>query len=106
MTNLISPLAWATIPFKDQDAFTEFLLPHQSWHQELAKATNTPWWPVDDLRTSLEQNGRMHDSVADALGLAHIGDWLSYDLTDETSFITFMMVHANDHQRLRLAARL
>ena len=103
MTNLISPLLWATIPFKDPDAFTEFLMPHQFWHQELAKATKTRWYLLDDFRTSLSPHGKMHDQVADALGLSHVGDWVGYDLTDEESYVNFMLTHAQDHERLRRA---
>lgn len=104
MSDLMSPLLWATIPFKDPDAFTEFQLPHEQWHRELAKLSQTAWHALDDFRTNLEPHGKMHDALADFYGLTHVGDWVSYDLTDEESYVTFMLTHANDHQRIRLAA--
>ena len=106
MSHLISPFLWAMVPFKDDDAFSDFLHLHEEWNRELCKVTNVAFRLLDDLRTSLTPHGHMHDQIADALSLPHVGDWVSYDLTDEESFTTFMQLCAQDTQRLRLAAGL
>lgn len=103
-TNLLSPFAWATVPFKDPDAFTDFLHVHEQWQRVLCGITNVSFRLMDDLRTSLSPHGHFHDQVADALGLPRVGDWVSYDLTDEQSYVTFMQLCSQDMQRLRLAA--
>jgi len=104
MTNLPSPFLWATVPHKDPDAFSDFLHIHEEWDRVLCGQLNVSFRLLDDLRTNLEPHGKLHDQLADALGLAHVGDWTSYDLLDEESYVTFMKLCSDDMQRLRLAA--
>lgn len=103
-TNLVSPLLWQSQPTKDETAWQGFLGDHDQWHQLLAKLTKTQWLPLDDLKTSygLSTHQRMHDAVANALGIPSAGDISSFNLDDPDQFISFMYLNSIDHQRLRL----
>lgn len=103
---MISPLLWQTVPFKDNDAWQDFLGMHASWHREMSKLLGTGFNLYDDLRISLDQHAEDHGALADKLGLSRAGDLESFDLNEATSFAGFMWVHALDSERLRIAAGL
>lgn len=103
MTHLISPLLWQSVPFRDPDAWLDFLGAHQTWHQVLAEQTQTAWQPMDDLRAQLEPHQQMHDALADAIGIPRAGDLQSFDLDDRDAYVGWQWIHALDHQRFRRA---
>lgn len=103
-SNLMSPLLWQSVPFKDEDAFTDFLGQHNRWHALLSQLTNTRFVNTDDLREQLDNNARMHADVADALGIPRVDDLRSFDLTNEESFVSFLYLESRDLQRLRQSA--
>lgn len=101
---MINPSLWISIPFRDSDAWYDFLAQHDRWHFELAKKTKTRWYPLDDLRESLGPHARLHNVVADALGLPQVNDLESFDLHEEASYQSWQLLNAQDHGRLMLAA--
>ena len=106
MSGLVSPLLWQSVPFKEPDAWLDFLGQHAWWHRELAKATKQSYTNLDDLRNNLEPHAHMHEEVAAALGINPNTDLSSYDLTTEQAFIGWMWVHSLDHERFRTATGL
>jgi len=106
VSNLISPLLFQSVPFGSETAWLDFLGQDASWHYELAKATGTSYRLIDDLKQNLEGHAAMHNEVADALGVTKVGDLTSFDLEDETSFVSFMFLESSDLQRMRAAAGL
>lgn len=106
MSNLISPLLFQSVPFGSETAWLDFLGQDASWHYELARATGTPYILIDDLKTNLAPHAAMHNAVAEALGISKVGDLESFDLEDETSFVSFMFLESADLMRLRAAAGL
>jgi hypothetical protein len=106
-SNLISPLLWQSVPFKDNDAWLDFMGQHDRWHQAFAIKLKIAWFPMDDLREELSAHQRLHDATADSLGIPRAGDLTSYDLkNDRDSYTSWHFLHSNDHQRFRLAAGL
>ena len=126
---LISPLLWQSCPFKaplpdvtggigsvpfgildeadaDHTAFFQFLGEHQQWHRELAKVTNTEFLLFDDLKNNLANHARVHRDLATALGITAVSDLESFDLRDETSWVSFMFLNGQDHQRFQLVTGL
>ena len=106
MSNMISPLLFQSTPFGSETAWNDFLGQDGMWHLNLAKATGTPYILIDDLKQNLAPHAAMHNAVADALGITKVGDLESFDLEDETSFISFMFLEAADLMRMRAAAGL
>lgn len=106
MANLISPLLWQSVPFASETAYLDFHGQHERWHYELAKATGTPFILTDDLKQNLTPHANMHNALADALGVTRVGDLETFDLEDETSWISFHFLNAADHQRFRTPAGL
>jgi hypothetical protein len=106
MSNLISPLLFQSVPFGSETAYRDFLGQLGSWHIELAKSTGTSYRLLDDLKDNLEGHAAMHNEVADALGITKVADLTSFDLTDETSWISFLFLEASDLTRFRTAAGL
>ncbi len=106
MSNLISPLLFQSVPFGSETAFKDFLHQDAMWHLELAKATGTRYVLIDDLKENLASHAAMHNDVASALGITKVGDLESFDLSDETSFISFMFLESQDLARMRTAAGL
>lgn len=100
-SNMISPLLWKSISPRDPDSFTDFLFQHEQWHRELARVTRTRFIVLDDLKTNLFPHAQMHIDLAKATSVPQITDLLSYDLEDPASFVNFMTLNADDHQRFR-----
>ncbi len=107
----MSPLLWLDWPFKDQDAWHDFLWAHEQWHRVLeGVAQQAPFnhtvvhFPLDDLSTNPTGHQQMHDGLADGFGIARGGDLTTVDFDVEDQFQTWMYVHALDHQRFRLVA--
>ena len=129
MSSLISPLLWQSIPFRGpnksvppgqefvpygvleapdfgDDAFADFQGQHQQWHIELAKLTNTRFVLMDDLKDNLQPHGTMHRDVALALGVSPVTDLESFDLRDETSWVSWHFLNSQDHSRFQLVTGL
>jgi len=102
-SNLVSPILWQVIPFKDPDAWSSFLGDHDQWHQILGRATGAGWQPVDDLREKggLLAHQTMHNDLADALNIPRPGDLVSYDLKKKDEFTGWNWLHSLDHLRLQ-----
>ena len=66
-TNLMSPLLWQSVPFKDNDAWLDFVGVHEQWHIILAGQTKTRRVPLDDLRDNLTAHDLMHKDLGLAL---------------------------------------
>ncbi len=106
-SSMISPLLWQSVPFRDNDAWLDFLGQHDRWHQAFGVQLKIPWVPLDDLREELSAHQRLHDATADALKIPRAGDLTSYDLkNNRDSYTSWHFLHSTDHQRLRLAAGL
>ena len=101
---MMNPILWEVVPFKDPDAFADWLQTHDQAHQQLAHITKTRWQPLDDLKTNLEAHSQLHILLAKALGIPQVDDLLSFDLTDEVSYLGFMLLNSQDHTRLHAAA--
>jgi hypothetical protein len=124
MANLISPLLWQYVPFKDPDAYLDWHRQHEADHIALSAAGQTPFSCLDDMRdmrwfdqpeekrktfksvANLLTHQRMHDALAQKYNIDRVLDLLSYDLNNEDDFIGFMQLHALDHFRFRQAAGL
>lgn len=103
---MMNPVLWQVVPFKDPDAFQDFLYTHDDAHLQLAHLTKTRWQPFDDLKTNLEAHSQIHILLAKTLGIPQVDDLLSFDLQDETSYLGFMLLNSQDHTRLHAAAGL
>jgi hypothetical protein len=105
-TGLVSPLLWQVLPFKDEDAWLDFLGAHERWHQVLAEKTGSgggSWQIFGDLKVEgSDAHQRVHDGLADAIDIPRPGDLTSFDLQKEDAFVQWTFVHALEHQRLRL----
>lgn len=101
---MMNPVLWEVVPFRDPDAFSDWLQTHDAQHQQLAKVTGTRWQPLDDLKTNLEAHSQLHILLAKALNVPQVDDLLSFDLTEEVSYLGFMLLNAQDHTRLNAAA--
>ena len=106
MSNIISPLLLQSVPHGSETAWLDALGVMGTWHYNLARATRTPYILLDDLKENLAPHASLHNAVADALGVTSVGDLESFDLEDETSFISFMFLEAADLMRFRAAAGL
>lgn len=103
---MISPLLWMSTPFDSETSYLDFHGMHERWHYELAKATRTPFILTDDLKDNLAPHASMHNALAQALNVTKVGDLESFDLNDETSWISWMFLNAADHVRFRSLAGL
>ena len=101
---MMNPVLWQVVPFKDPDAFTDFLWVHDQAHLVLAKLTGVPWFPTDDLKQNPERHAQAHIALAKALQIPQVDDLQSFDLSDETSYLSFMLINSQDHMRLNTAA--
>lgn len=110
-TPLMSPLRWLEWPFRDQDAWHDFLWVHEQWHRVLERAVHdlthagaVVHFPLDDLLTNPTGHQQMHDTLADGFSIPRGGDFTTVDFDIEEQFTTWMFTHALDHQRFRLVA--
>jgi hypothetical protein len=104
--SLLPPQLWQSVPFQDRDAWEDFGLHHQLWHQILAEATKTPVLTFDDLKVELLRHNEIHAAVSNALGIPAAVDLTEFDLNDRGSYYSWMQTHALDHLRFRQAAGL
>jgi hypothetical protein len=104
--NLLPPTLWQSVPFKDRDAWNDWLGHHGIWHQIMGQKTKTPVLLFDDLRRENQRHAEIHDQLADALAIPRSYDLSSFDLSDRASYYSFMLTHALDSQRLQQAAGL
>ena len=81
---LLPPVLWQGVPFGDKDAFLDWNGHHQAWHQVLAKATQTQYLAIDDLRDQLLRHSQMHAQLDLALGIPSAYDLVSYDLNERS----------------------
>ena len=106
MSNIVSPLLFQSVPFGSETSWLDFLGSCGQWHLALARATGTRYNLIDDLKKNLQPHSDMHDAIASALGITKVGDLTSFDLEDETSFVSFMYLESSDLMRMRAAAGL
>lgn len=109
------PLRWQSIPFRDEQAWADFMGEHAQIHRALftqvvgvdqLPAYNA--YPLADGagREWLMANDQEHRNIAHSLGLPGTTDLASADLDDLASFEEWLLVHAQDHVRLADAAGL
>jgi len=104
--NLLPPQLWQSVPFGDKDAFLDWSIHHQLWMQALAQKTKTPMLTFDDLRVELLRHAELHVAIDKALGIAPAFDLVSYDLSERSSYYSFMETHGLLHANERKAANL
>ena len=115
--NLPQNELWKSLPFGDKDAFVDFLGQHALWHTALDKVVRAaggaayPSLPLGDGPSPTDEGGdwhlahqAVHDGAAVGLGLSAAPDFTAYDLDHRDEFATWTWLHAQEHQRLRVAA--
>ena len=117
-STLVQPTLWQSLPFKDKDAFVDFLGGHDFWHDALdqllraAGAAPYPSLPLGDGPVTDSEGDwhlihqAMHEGEAAGLALSGPDDFTSYDLNKLDEFSTWTWLHAQEHIRLALAAGL
>ena len=102
--NLMPPTLWQSVPFGDRDARADWKLHHGIWHQVMAQITKAPIFNFDDLEVEMLRHAEIHEFNSRALGIQPPYDLTSFDLRDRSSWYSFMVTNAQQHQRENAAA--
>jgi hypothetical protein len=116
-STLIQPSLWQSLQYGDQDAFVDFLGGHELWHRQVdvlirsAGAAPYPSLPLGDGPIGDGGDWHLvhqviHRGEAAGLALSEPPDFTAYDLNERDQFASWTWLHAQEHQRLMVAAGL
>lgn len=111
------PQLWQSLPFRDHNAFVDFLGQHALWHTDLDHLIRTaggaPYaslplgdGPTEDGADWHQVHQLIHVGEASGLALAGPPDFTGYDLNQRDQFASWTWLHAQEHIRLLVAAGL